>query len=124
MVWCAGGETAAGVVNGPPDPRYRCAPRWGKAQSERICIDREPDYPSTRRRDFSCRFNQERGITRECALTLAEPGRPLHERALPACWLSQDCRSGRCDRGTCGCQNDADCEVGRCEQGRCIEVKR
>jgi len=124
VVWCAGGETAAGVVSGPPDRRFRCATRWGKGRGERVCIDREPDYPGAQRRDFSCRFEQERGIARRCALTPAEPSQPLHAQALPGCWLNQDCRSGRCDRGSCGCESDADCEVGRCEQGSCIEAKR
>src|SRR5688572_7340752 len=44
VVWCAGGEPAAGVVSGPPDPRYRCGRRWGQAREERVCVDRSPDY--------------------------------------------------------------------------------
>jgi hypothetical protein len=124
VVWCAGGETAAGVVSGPPDPRFRCGARWATAPSERVCVDRNPDYPSARGRDFSCRFEQERGITRKCLLTATEPGKPLHPYALPGCWLNQDCRSGRCDRGSCECRADADCELGRCEQGSCVEVER
>jgi hypothetical protein len=124
VVWCAGGEPAAGVVSGPADARYRCGRRWSNAGAERVCIDRSPDYPNQQPLDYSCRFQQERGIRRQCLLAQAEPGKPLPELAVPACWLDRDCRAQRCDRGTCGCNADADCEVGRCQQGSCVEVKR
>ncbi len=124
VVWCAGGEPAAGVVSGPPDPGYRCGRRWGQARQERVCVDRSPDYPSQRRGEHSCRFKQERGIARECVLGAAEVGKPLPEHALPACWLNQDCPSQRCERGTCSCSADQDCEAGHCEQGSCVEAKR
>ena len=45
VVWCTGGEAAAGVVSGLPDVGYRCAQRWGASTSERVCIDQQPDYP-------------------------------------------------------------------------------
>ncbi|HYJ08180.1 MAG TPA: hypothetical protein VEX18_04210 [Polyangiaceae bacterium] len=124
VVWCAGGEAAAGVVAGPLDPAFRCGKRWGNAGSgERVCIDRQPDYPSGGARE--CRFEQTRGIERWCeSASSGEPARELDARALPACWLDKDCGSGRCDRGSCRCESDADCELGRCTSGHCVEVTR
>jgi hypothetical protein len=124
VVWCAGGQAAAGVVAGPADSAFRCGERWGVAGGgERVCIDRQPDYPSSGAR--SCRFEQTRGIERWCGPESShEPARELNPSALPACWLDEDCGSGRCDRGSCRCESDAECELGRCAGGHCVEVTR
>jgi hypothetical protein len=118
VVWCAGGEAAAGVVSGPPDPGYRCGPRWGTA-GERVCIDEHPDYPSD---GYQCAFEQELSIARVCQRAEAWQGAALPPRALPACWLDRDCPAGRCDRGACGCGADQDCQSGRCQGGACVRV--
>jgi len=125
VVWCSGGDAAAGVVSGPADPSYRCGQRWGAGagatSSERLCIDRHPDYP-TGSAQYRCRFLQERGVARVCELAAPAPRTALPERAIPACFLDQDCPAGRCDRGTCGCTGQADCKLGQCESGTCVEA--
>lgn len=123
VVWCAGGEPAAGVVSGPPDPKFRCGPRWGQTQ-ERVCVDQHPDYPNGAAGDYACRFEQERGVARICSRSESAPLRPLRdERALAACWLDRDCPSGACDRGSCACHADSECQAGRCQNGACVEAK-
>jgi hypothetical protein len=124
VVWCAGGQPAAGVVAGPPDRGFRCGPRWGQrsGQRERVCIDEHPDYPGNDA--YQCSFDQERGIARVCRVEQASPAIVLVPHALAACWLDRDCPSGRCDRGACTCASQADCESGHCERGMCIEVHR
>jgi hypothetical protein len=129
VVWCAGGEAAAGVVSGPPDRGYRCGPRWDRDDGERVCIDEHPDYPApsgTPRGDGKrqrCRFEQEQGIVRVCELAAAYEGLALPARAVPACWLDRDCPSGHCDRGACSCGSEQDCKSGRCAGGFCVEAK-
>ncbi len=120
VVWCAGGEAAAGVVSGPPDPGYRCGARWGSAAGERVCIDEHPDYPGE---NYACAFEQERGIARVCRASEPWRGPTLAQGALPACWLDRDCPAGRCDRGTCACNTNQDCALGRCSSGVCSQVK-
>lgn len=121
VVWCAGSDGAAGVVAGPPDLGFRCGKRWGGGPSERVCIDRHPDYPSAPG-VYQCRFQQERGSSRLCRLSSAsESATSLAESALAACFLDRDCPSQRCERGTCGCASDAECRLGRCERGSCVE---
>lgn len=122
VVWCAGGEPAAGVVSGPPDARFRCGPRWGANQAERVCIDRHPDYPDNQRDTFKCSFEQERGVARVCQSGEAWPGAELAASAVPACWLDRDCASGGCDRGACRCAAAGDCQTGRCVSGVCVEA--
>ena len=124
VVWCAGGEPAAGVVKGPADPSYRCGARWGNGSSERVCIDRHPDYPEHRSEALLCSFDQERGSARVCRLGETWRGPALSVGALPGCWLDRDCPSGACDRGACTCQSDAMCQVGHCQGGLCTEVAR
>lgn len=124
VVWCAGGEPAAGVVPAPPDPRYRCGQRFGTGPSERVCIDEAPDYPPPHAQRNRCSFSQERGVERWCKPGAAQARRPLAEGALPACWLGRDCRSGSCDRGACRCNGDADCDRGACSLGVCVEAKQ
>jgi hypothetical protein len=121
VVWCAGGEPAAGVVPGPADPGYRCGARFGKSASERVCIDRHPDYPAAGAAHYRCSFAQERGVTRVCKSEAAVPASSLSPQALPACWLDKDCGSGDCDRGTCRCSGDGECERGACRLGVCSE---
>lgn len=121
IVWCTGGEPAAGVVPGAPDRGYDCGKRWGQhaRPGERVCIDRRPDYPDGALDAYSCRYEQERGTVRVCEKHVGARGRGLHEKASPACWLDIDCRSGACERGTCRCASDEACEDGRCENGLC-----
>jgi hypothetical protein len=124
VVWCAGGEPAAGVAPAPPEPGYRCGQRFGGGPSERICIDEHPDYPPPHAARNRCSFAQERGIARVCKPGAVDESRPLAAAALPACWLDKDCRSGACDRGTCRCATDQDCEAGVCRLGVCAESAR
>ena len=100
VVWCAGGEPAAGVVALPPSRGYTCGERRKseRGRRERVCVDAAPDYPSDRAGEFSCRFT-ERG-EREC-VRRASALKPLARPAMPNCWLDADCESARCDRGTC-----------------------
>jgi hypothetical protein len=121
VVWCAGGEPAAGVVSGPRAAGYRCGPRWGNGD-ERVCIDQQPDYPTDRGETFKCGFEQEHGIARVCRAEQTLARRALPERALPACWLDRDCPSGGCERGACRCTTAAECRAGRCEAGLCVEA--
>lgn len=123
VVWCAGGQAPAGVAPGRPDPAFRCGQRWGAdAPSERVCIDRRPEYPSSGARQ--CRFEQERGIQRSCRTAASEAAPELDARVVPACWLDRDCPTGRCDRGSCRCDAERDCQSGRCEAGHCREAAR
>lgn len=123
VVWCAGGDGAAGVVAGPADPGYRCGPRWGTGFGQRVCIDRQPDCPAEAG-DYSCRFEQERGVSRVCRLEPQAPGsKPLAAGALPACFVDQDCPSKRCDRGSCRCASNADCTLGSCSDGSCVGAR-
>ena len=123
VVWCAGGEPAAGVVKGPADPAYRCGARWGSSSGERVCIDAHPDYPAGQFENLRCRFEQEQGLARVCQTGETWHGATLRADALPACWLARDCPSGGCDRGACSCQSDAQCQAGRCQSGVCVEEK-
>jgi hypothetical protein len=123
VVWCAGGEPAAGVVKGPPTPGYRCGVRWGSTAGERVCIDEHPDYPEGQPENLRCGFEQELGSVRVCQLGEPWRGPALGPGALPACWLDRDCPSGMCDRGACSCQSDAACQLGRCQAGVCAEAK-
>lgn len=130
VVWCAGGDAAAGVVSGPPDPGYRCGQRWAAGAgahakgSERVCIDRHPDYPTESANvQYRCRFLQERGMARRCEPAARAPSQALPERALPACFLDQDCPAGRCDRGACACAAQRDCQHGQCSNGTCVEAQ-
>jgi hypothetical protein len=119
VVWCSGGEGAAGVVSGPPDPKYRCGRRWRNASTERVCIDRHPDYPSPDLA-YRCRFEQERRVARVCEPHSGAVPPPLAAQALPACFLDRDCPTGHCDRGSCSCSTDSDCLAGRCSSGACL----
>lgn len=120
VVWCAGGEAAAGVVSGPPDPGYRCGARWGGEGAERVCIDEHPDYPDG---SYRCAFEQERGNARICRPATEQRRSALPARALAACWLDRDCPAGRCERGACACATDRNCTSGRCDSGVCVEAK-
>lgn len=120
VVYCAGGEPAAGVVAGAADPAFRCGKRWDETSHEQLCLDRDPEYPSPGL--SRCAFEQEHGIARVCRAGPRESAASLPARALPACWLDRDCPSGRCDRGACSCQRDADCRIGRCEERYCVEA--
>jgi hypothetical protein len=122
VVWCAGGEPAAGVVSGPPDAQFRCGARWGTDKPERVCLDPQPDYPDDEH-DYACSFEQEKSIVRVCRAWAPAPPRPLAAGAIPACWLDRDCPSGACDRGVCSCNADSQCQVGRCRSGACVEGK-
>jgi hypothetical protein len=123
VVWCAGGLPAAGVAGPKVDEQFRCGRRWGDSSNERVCVDRKPDYPREHAESHSCRFEQEHGITRRCRLSGVAVTRSLPLDAVPGCWLDKDCRSRRCDRGSCGCSQDSECEVGRCRGGLCRETE-
>jgi hypothetical protein len=120
IVWCVGGEPAAGVVGGPPDTHFRCGQRFGQSKPERVCVDEQPEYPASAE-SFACRFEQESGLTRVCRRARAEGGPFGGEPVVPACWYDKDCASGACDRGACTCSKADDCERGRCAAGRCVE---
>ena len=125
VVWCAGGEPAAGVVPGLLSKGFRCGARFGRQKTEpteRVCIDQHPDFPQDQASSYHCSFAQERGMTRVCKRASPAAASPLAAKALPACWLGKDCGSGQCDRGTCRCQVDRDCQAGRCELGVCSEA--
>lgn len=99
VVWCAGGERAAGVADAPASGGYRCGERRGSPHGERVCIDPAPDYPEGGAAQFRCRFEQERGVARVCRRATSAV-RPVPKGAVPNCWIDADC-AGRCDRGTC-----------------------
>jgi hypothetical protein len=99
VVWCAGGEPAAGVVSTSSARGYRCGARRGSPSGERVCVDAAPDYPDGGPSAFRCSFEQERGMVRACRRA-AGTLRPPRVGALPNCWIDADC-PGRCERGTC-----------------------
>jgi hypothetical protein len=98
VVWCAGGEPAAGVVRASAARGYRCGERRGERR-ERVCIDAAPDYPDGGAAAYRCRYEQEHGIVRSCTRAASTP-RPLPALAEPNCWVDADC-AGRCERGSC-----------------------
>jgi hypothetical protein len=98
VVWCAGGEPAAGVVAVSSPRGYRCGERRNTV-GERVCVDAAPDYPEGGSAAFRCKFEQERGVVRTCTRGVGTP-RPLPANAAPNCWIDADC-SGRCERGSC-----------------------
>lgn len=121
VVWCTGGEPAAGVAPGTPDRGYECGKRWGERAlaHERVCIDRHPDYPVGGSDAYACRYEQEQGTARVCQKRAGARSRSLEKKAVPACWLDSDCRSTACDRGACRCTDDRACDGGRCVGGWC-----
>jgi len=122
VVWCAGGEPAAGVTPGAADPQFRCGARWGAraAKGERVCVDAVPDYPDGARDDYDCSYEQERGVTRVCRKQRRAARALAHGGALPACFFDEDCPSGSCDRGACRCAGNHDCKSGSCASGVCV----
>jgi hypothetical protein len=117
---CRGGDAAAGVVPGPPDPRWVCGRRSGTA--ERICVDRRPDFPGgAPGAGWRCRYENAPQPRRTCVrdpaahnlgdvCTPERPcvdgadcvnGRCVAPPARPTCWLDADCGSGTCRFGTC-----------------------
>lgn len=124
VVWCAGGDAAAGVVGGADEPRFRCGARWGAAVAERVCVDTAPEYP-LELMPAHCRFVQEQGLSRLCTQDTGNAkAAPLPLDALPSCWLDRDCPAGRCDRGVCGCDRDDQCQQGKCREAHCVEGRR
>jgi hypothetical protein len=124
-VICAGGERAAGVVAGPPDPAWICGARRGQAVRDtigpRICVDFAPDFPDGKMAGWRCRTENNPGGARVCerapgVATLADAcdrarpcvdgarcvsGRCVPERPAPSCWLDSDCPGSACRFGTC-----------------------
>jgi hypothetical protein len=116
-VLCHGGDAPAGVVAGPPDPRWRCGRRAG----ERICVDLAGDFPRGEARGWRCRYERPARPERVCqpdpaAHNLGDPcapARPCVDGAgcvdgrcqaparLPECWLDGDCPTGACRFGSC-----------------------
>ena len=117
---CRGGDAPAGVVIGPPDPRWRCGPR-STAPGERICVDLNADVPAGEARGWRCRYENAPRPARRCtrdesAHNLGDPcaaqapcldgavcvgGRCAAPPAAPTCWLDSDCGTGACRFGAC-----------------------
>jgi hypothetical protein len=102
VVWCAGGEPAAGVVKVVSERGYRCGERRVAPgdRRERVCVDAAPDYPVGRAGEFACRFVEQGSLRREC-VRRPSTVRPLEHASLPNCWLDRDCDGTKCDRGSC-----------------------
>jgi hypothetical protein len=122
---CLGGERAAGVVTGQPDPAWICgARRWRpgvSTRAERVCVDFAPDFPDGDGAHWTCRAVNGPAPSRECqrgatagslgvACDRARPcvdgavcasGRCVSRRPAPSCWLDDDCAGGVCRFGTC-----------------------
>jgi hypothetical protein len=116
---CRGGDPAAGVVPGPPDPGWACGAR--ARGSERVCVHLSPEFPEGGAAGWRCRYDHAPAPVRACvrdgaAHNLGDrcaPDRPCVDGALcaegrcaapalvPGCWLDGDCASGRCRFGTC-----------------------
>lgn len=120
VIWCAGGETAAGVPAQRGHELFHCGPRWGSAEKERVCVDFAPEYP----RDTSvghCKFEQELGLTRVCKREGEDTiTSPLPRDGIASCWLDRDCASNGCDRGVCRCEGSEQCTSGTCRAGHCV----
>src|SRR6185503_1728710 len=66
---CVGGEPAAGVAPGPPDPAWTCGPRRGArrdALGVRVCMDPSPDSPDGRMTGWRCRYLHDPPLRRVC----------------------------------------------------------
>jgi hypothetical protein len=117
-VICRGGEPAAGVVPGPPDPGFVCGTRR-QLPRQRICVDFSPDRPKLPAMN-DCRFQYEPGAPLRLCRAGKEPalGRAcktgecpagtvcVSERCLPlapepSCWVDKDCPGGVCLLGSC-----------------------
>lgn len=123
-VMCRRGVPPAGVIAGPPDVGWRCAPRANASPPERICVDYAPDRPDDDPR-WRCRFEHDRGGLRVCRRA-GKPG-----RLLGACDARRSCpRHLMCEAGRClppeprvGCWFDDDCGGQRtCRLGSCVAV--
>ena len=122
---CVGGEPAAGVVAGPPDPAWLCGSRHRQGPRDdlgpRVCVDLAPDFPDGDATGWGCRAVNTPAGARVCerhpqasVLTAscerARPcvdgavcaaGRCVPIRPAPSCWLDDDCPGGACRFGTC-----------------------
>jgi hypothetical protein len=124
---CVGGEPAAGVPPGPPDPSWRCGPRRaGRADAlgARVCTDEAPDFPDGRMAGWRCRYINDPPPRRVC-------DRDPHARMLgEPCDAQRPCiDGGRCTAGRCvlplsppDCWLDGDCGGGLCRLGHCDEA--
>ncbi|HVZ71011.1 MAG TPA: hypothetical protein VHJ20_01440 [Polyangia bacterium] len=123
VVVCVGGEPAAGVVAGPPDPAWRCNARVAAAHDDlgaRICVDGAPDFPDADRARWRCRIENGPSPKRVCehatAASIWNPCDRAHPcvdgatctdahcvvpSTTPSCWLDTDCPSHACRFGTC-----------------------
>jgi hypothetical protein len=122
---CVGGERAAGVVAGPPDPAWVCGARRGQRADDllgaRVCVDFAPDFPDGDGTHWRCRPAAGAANGRVCERA-ADPGvlagacerarpcldgavcienRCVPARPAPSCWLDDDCPGGACRFGTC-----------------------
>lgn len=121
-VLCRGGATPAGVVRPGSDPGWFCGTRRGAAAGDRLCLDLDPDYPSSQETGFQCWFE----------FTQAKLSRVCEPSALPRlgsrCGTEHDCPpETRCFSKVClppeltpDCWGNADCAGGRCAYGRCV----
>jgi hypothetical protein len=122
---CVGGEPAAGVVAGPPDPAWLCGPRRRQGGRDElgtsVCVDLAPDFPDGDAAGWLCRSVNDPAGARVCqrgaqasVLTAScERARPCVDGAVcaggrcvplhpaPSCWLDDDCPGGACRFGTC-----------------------
>jgi hypothetical protein len=116
---CRGGDPPAGVVPGPPDPRWTCGLRAGG--SERICVELHGDLPDQAAPGWRCDYQSSPRPVRRCrrdptahglgdACTPGQPcldgatcagGRCVAPQAVPSCWLDGDCPGGACRFGSC-----------------------
>lgn len=127
VVVCRGGDPAAGVFAGAPDPGWSCGARRG-GDGERICVDAAPDMPRGERRGWKCHFEHGAGERRLCVAEEGAPavGAPCDD--ADGCAAGTVCAGGRClpRRLEPECALDADCADagGVCRFGTCTETDR
>jgi hypothetical protein len=122
VVYCHSRGTLAGASSGPMDLGWLCGPRRSGAVGERVCVDLDPDRPSSDSASYRCRFELQHGVAaRSCVSTrellvgstcrpdqkcaegaACRAGLCLPARPAPACWLDRDCAEAeRCVLGSC-----------------------
>jgi hypothetical protein len=131
VVFCRGGEPAAGVVAGPVDPAFFCGPLRGAADDKmRVCVDLTADRPPGAIDGWACRFEYAHGeALRVCTRSDAPVvgGRcdvATEDAARASCPRGAECVRGRCLPArppAPECWLDSDCGAGRaCQFAACI----
>ncbi len=124
-VLCVGGDRAAGIVAGPPDPAWICGARRPTRARDllggRVCVDLAPDFPDGDGTRWRCHAQPGPAGGRACQRVDAPPvlgascaparpcvdgascvgGRCLPGRPAPSCWLDDECPGGACRFGSC-----------------------